>query len=134
MKDQLDCSRLGSPVRAIAAHKRILIVDDNEDSAELMALLFRSSGHEVITVGEGTAALSAAQSLAPDLVLLDIGLPGMDGYEVVRGLRARGCGARLVAITGLGRADDRQRSSDAGFDHHLVKPVDVRTLEGLVDW
>ncbi|HWJ34777.1 MAG TPA: response regulator [Steroidobacteraceae bacterium] len=134
MNDSFDCAHPESQFQSAAAPKRILIVDDNEDSAETMALLFRLNGHEVTTVSEGTAALSAARTLAPDLVLLDIGLPGMNGYEVGRGLRERGCAARLVAITGYDRPDDRKRSSDAGFDDHLVKPVDLQTLEHLVDW
>jgi two-component system, chemotaxis family, CheB/CheR fusion protein len=113
-------------------HKRILIVDDNEDSAESMAMFLRMSGHEVTTVPEGNAAIDSVQTLSPNLILLDIGLPGMNGYDVCRGLRKRGYRGQLVAITGYANDSDRERSTDAGFDQHLAKPVDLGALEQLL--
>jgi PAS domain S-box-containing protein len=111
-----------------AAGRRILVVDDNQDSAESLALLLEIHGHEVRTAFAGLDALETASTFRPDVVLLDIGLPGMDGYEVARRLRADDHRGLLVALTGYGRDDDRQRSLEAGFDHHLVKPVDLDEL------
>ena len=113
---------------------RILVVDDNADSAESMALLLSLSGHETRTAGDGPAALEAFRAFRPAVVLLDIGLPGMDGYEVARRLRAEAgeAGATLVAVTGYGEDYDRQRAREAGFDHHLVKPVDPAKLSALL--
>lgn len=110
------------------ARRRILVVDDNQDSAESLALLLEIYGHEVRTAFAGPAALETASTFRPDVVLLDIGLPGMDGYEVARRLRAEHDRCRLIALTGYGRDDDRERSREAGFDHHLVKPVDLNEL------
>jgi two-component system CheB/CheR fusion protein len=109
-------------------------VDDNVDAANTMAMLLRLSGHEVRTAHDGPSAIHAAQSYRPDIVLLDIGLPGMDGFEVARRLRALPDLKRLVlvALTGYGQEEDRRRSSAAGFDHHLVKPVDPSTLTELL--
>jgi CheY-like chemotaxis protein len=115
-----------------AAGRRILVVDDNQDSAESLALLLELKGHEVRTAFAGPAALDIASTFQPEVVLLDIGLPGMDGYEVARRLRAGNDGSRLVALTGYGQDDDRQRSRDAGFDHHLVKPVDLDELARVI--
>jgi PAS domain S-box-containing protein len=114
--------------------KRILVVDDNVDAAETLSRLLRLSGHEVRVVHDGLAALAAAGEMNPDIVLLDIGLPKLDGLEVARSLRARSYGPRplLVAITGFGQADDRARTAAAGFDHHLTKPVDPRLLQKLM--
>jgi PAS domain S-box-containing protein len=105
--------------------RRILVVDDNADSAEALALALCVTGHEVRMAADGPSALVAAVEFRPQVVLLDIGLPGMDGYEVGRQLREeRACeGTVLVALTGYGQDDDRRRSRAAGFDHHLVKPV-----------
>jgi CheY-like chemotaxis protein len=112
--------------------RRILVVDDSQDSAESLALLLELHGHEVRTAFAGPAALETASAFCPDVVLLDIGLPGMDGYEVARRLRAEHGGCRLIALTGYGRDDDRRRSREAGFDHHLVKPVDLEELTRLL--
>jgi signal transduction histidine kinase/CheY-like chemotaxis protein len=108
------------------AGKRILVVDDNVDAAESLALLLRLAGHEVWTTHDGPAALGLARELRPEVVLLDIGLPGMDGYEVARRLRQEPglSGALLVAVSGYGQAEDRRRSREAGFDEHVVKPAD----------
>jgi PAS domain S-box-containing protein len=113
---------------------RVLVVEDNLDAAESMALLMRMSSHEVRVAHSGPAGLEAAVEYRPDVVLLDIGLPGMDGYEVARRLRqdAELKGVKLIAMTGYGRESDLQRSQEAGFDHHLVKPVNpLRLLELL---
>lgn len=124
-----DC---GAPPRQSAF--RILVVDDNVDSADSMALLLGLDGHETRTAFDGPGALAEALAFRPRVVLLDIGLPGMDGYEVARRMRELP-GLRdvlLIAITGYGRDDDRARSKEAGFDHHLVKPVDPETLGRLL--
>jgi two-component system CheB/CheR fusion protein len=106
--------------------RRLLIVDDNPDSAESMRLMYRLAGHEVRTVHEGGEAVEAAAQLGADAVLLDIGLPDIDGYEVARRLRAdpRTREVLIIAITGYGREDDVRRSREAGIDDHVVKPVD----------
>ena len=113
---------------------KILLVEDNADSAEAMLLLLREFGHDVRVVHDGLEAVGAAQAFDPEVVLLDIGLPDMDGYEVARRLRQQpGLSATLlVALTGYGRDEDRDRAREAGFDHHLTKPVDPTALEGLV--
>ncbi len=116
-----------------AARRRALVVDDNADAAESLAVLLRSAGHEVRTAYDGPSALAAARDLRPEVVLLDLGLPGMDGCEVARRLRQlEGLqGALLVALTGYGSEEDRRRSKEAGFDRHLVKPVDPAELREL---
>jgi PAS domain S-box-containing protein len=113
---------------------RVLVVDDNVDSADSLALLLSLRGHEVHTAHDGPGAIERAQTLQPDLVLLDIGLPGIDGYEVARQLRGNGSGrrVRLVAMTGYGRPEDRERAREAGFHHHLVKPVDMEALQSIL--
>ena len=120
---------------AIAEPLRILIVDDNEDSAESLALLMRLTGHEVRTAYEGLSALAEARTFMPEVVLLDIGLPGMDGFQVARRLRQEPGGDRvmLLALTGYGQDEDRRRSREAGFDHHLVKPIDLERLQEVLD-
>jgi CheY-like chemotaxis protein len=112
--------------------KRILIVDDNRDAADSLSLLLQIHGHEVQTAYGGEEALRVAADYAADLVLLDIGLPTMNGYEVARRLRLEGIPGHLVALTGYGQPEDVQRAKEAGFDAHMVKPVDVeRVLEAL---
>ena len=110
--------------------RRILIVDDNEDSAWTMATLQSMRGHETRTAFTGPDAVAAAAEFLPDVVLLDIGLPGMDGYEVARQLRAMPAlaGTFVVAMTGYGRDEDRALTEAAGFDRHMVKPVDLELL------
>ena len=119
--------------RAVA--RRILVVDDNVDAAVTLSQLLKSLGHESWAVHDGPAALKAAAELRPDTVLLDIGMPGMDGYEVARRLQAakKDQGLRIIAITGWGQDADRQRSREAGFDMHLVKPVDPSVLLRVVE-
>jgi CheY-like chemotaxis protein len=129
----------GAPAaRASGAHDRralrVLVVDDNVDAAETLADLFRALGHEVHTCSDGRSALGAAAGYQPHLMLLDIGLPEMDGYEVARRLRQDGVDpGMLVALTGYGQESDRQRALDAGFAQHLVKPVSFDTLRQLLD-
>jgi signal transduction histidine kinase/ActR/RegA family two-component response regulator len=109
---------------------RILIVEDNADSAESLAHLLRRRGHETHIACDGNQGLASARALRPDVVLLDIGLPGLDGFEVARHLRgqADADGMLLVAVSGYGQESDRRRAREAGFDHHLVKPVDLEAL------
>lgn len=114
--------------------RHILVVDDNRDSAISLAMLLRLLGNEVRTAHDGPEALSVAAHAWPDVVLLDIGLPGMDGYEVARQIRSMREGKRLVivALTGYGTEEDRRQSHAAGFDAHLVKPVDLDALQVLL--
>jgi signal transduction histidine kinase len=115
--------------------RRILIVDDNVDHAESLSMLLSVDGHEVHTVHDGIEALAAAEHFRPDVVLLDLGMPRLDGFDTCRRLREQPWGKSLllVAITGWGQDVDRLKSSEAGFDYHLVKPIDSRTLAGLVN-
>jgi CheY-like chemotaxis protein len=113
---------------------RVLLVDDNVDGAQSLAMLLRLWGHEVAVAHDGAAALPVAAAQRPQIALLDIGLPGMDGYELARRLRAQpGLGqTALVALTGWDQEEDRRRSQEAGFAHHLVKPVDLAALQELL--
>lgn len=112
--------------------KRVLIVDDNQDAADSLSLLLQIQGHDVQTAYGAEMALKTAANYPADFVLLDIGLPVMNGYEVARRLRSSGTSAHLVALTGYGQPEDVQRARDAGFDDHMVKPVDFdRLLETL---
>jgi PAS domain S-box-containing protein len=115
--------------------RRLMVIDDNKDAAESMSMLFELWGHEVICVYDGRSALETAAKYRPDAVFLDIGLPGMDGYEIAERLRELPESAHtvLVAITGYGQDEDRRRSREAGIDHHLVKPVAPETLHKLLD-
>jgi len=119
---------------ASASRHRILIADDNRDSAETLAALLRMEGHEVTSVHDGPVALSAFSEIKPDVALLDIGMPGLTGYEVARKMRQSGSGAALtlIAITGWGQDIDKERAYAAGFDHHLTKPVDPHRLAELL--
>lgn len=114
--------------------RRVLVVDDNRDAAETLAMLLQTTGHDVHVTYDGASALELASDVQPDVVLLDIGLPRMDGYEVARRLRRLpGLDKMiLIALTGYGQEEDRRRSRVAGFDSHLVKPVDLNTLQALV--
>lgn len=113
--------------------RRILVVEDNLDSAATLSLLLERWGYTVRTVYDGPSAVQEARNYHPEIVLLDIGLPGMDGYEVARELRAReGDHIKLFALTGYGRDEDRARSREAGIDQHLTKPVRAQTLQNLL--
>jgi PAS domain S-box-containing protein len=116
------------------APQRILVVDDNVDSAESLTMLLEYMGAEVCTAGNGLAALEALKAFRPSVVVLDIGLPGMDGYEIARRIRRdlRMADVALIALTGWGQEDDRRRSKEVGIDHHLIKPVDLRALERVL--
>ena len=113
---------------------RVLVVDDNVDAAEMLALLLQASGHDVRMAHDGLATMQAALEYRPNVVLLDIGLPGMDGFEVAKQLRKQAAlgDVVLVALTGYGEAVARQRSLEAGFDHHLVKPADFGKVEEIL--
>jgi CheY-like chemotaxis protein len=117
------------------ARRRILVVDDNRDFANTLAALLETFGHEVKTVYDGTTAVAAAAEYRPDAVLLDIGLPGMNGYDVAREVRRVPglADLTLVAFTGYGQEEDRRRVREAGFDFHLVKPVEAAELARLID-
>ena len=113
---------------------RVLIVEDNQDSAESLAMMLGLWGHAVETASDGLAALESVTRREPDVVLSDLGLPGMDGYELARQLRQRPGleDVVLVALSGYGREEDTRRALDAGFDHHLVKPPDLDVLAELL--
>jgi CheY-like chemotaxis protein len=125
--------RSGEPARDVS-HHRVLVVDDNRDAADSLAALISLRGADVGVAHDGAAALEALASERPGLVLLDIGMPGMDGYEVARRMRAcpEGRDVTLVALTGWGQSEDRRRSESAGFDAHLVKPVELEELDALL--
>jgi signal transduction histidine kinase/CheY-like chemotaxis protein len=117
--------------------RRVLVIDDNMDAAESIAVFLRLEGHEVRTVSDGPQAVAIAQVFAPQVAVVDIGLPGMNGYEVARRLRLKGSEgpALLIALTGYGQKEDRARSTEAGFDHHFVKPADPRLIQAAIaEW
>jgi CheY-like chemotaxis protein/two-component sensor histidine kinase len=125
----------GADVTVVEPHPcRVLIVDDNHDSARSLSMLLEMGGHEVRICHDGPSGLAEAEAFCPEVVLLDIGLPSMDGFEVARQLRQRELSPRplLVALTGYGQAEDVRRSREAGFDHHLVKPADPKALTALL--
>jgi len=113
-------------------HHRILVADDNLDAAESLALMLRLDGHEVRTAHDGIEAVQHAEAFDPDVVLLDLGMPRMDGYDAARIIRRAHQDAMLIALTGWGQDQDRQRAREAGFDHHLVKPADLQQLRDLL--
>jgi CheY-like chemotaxis protein len=113
--------------------RRVLVVDDHADVAQSLALLLRELGCEVAVAYDGEAALQSVRDFAPEVVFLDIGLPGIDGYEVARRLRKEGPGGLLlVALTGYGQEKDKARAREAGFDHHLLKPAELEAVEALL--
>ena len=128
--------RSGQPAKPESGRempRRIVLIDDNVDAAESLAMLLRLKGHEVHVAFDGTSGVALALKTGPDCVLVDIGLPGIDGYEVAKRLRSHDGGATLlVALTGYGQNEDRIKSEQAGFDHHLVKPVAQNVLEALL--
>jgi signal transduction histidine kinase len=123
-----------APPRVVGASKRVLVVDDNIDSAEMLVEVASRWGHRAVYAADGPHALRLAEELRPDIVLLDIGLPGMDGYEVASHLRGseRTRDAQIIALSGYGQEDDRKKSRAAGCDGHLVKPVDMKQLANLL--
>ena len=114
--------------------RRILVVDDNHDAAQALRLLLESDGHEVRLSADGDSGLAMARQYRPDVVLLDIGLPKMNGYEIAKRIRSDPAlqGTMLVAVTGYGQMHDRARASACGFHHHLVKPVEFSALQQLL--
>jgi CheY-like chemotaxis protein len=115
----------------VPARRRILVADDNVDSASSLAMMLTLMGNEVHTAHDGAAAVEAAAEIRPDVILLDIGMPRMNGYDACREIRSRswGKGILILALTGWGQDEDKRRSREAGFDDHLVKPVEPAALE-----
>ena len=126
-------------VRAAGGGASVLIVDDNVDAALMLSDLLSSIGYATRVAHDAPQALAIAEEYVPDIALLDIGLPAMDGYELARRLREKPtwCEVRLIAVTGYGQSSDRKRSLEAGFDHHLVKPIGLAALQQVIprdDW
>jgi CheY-like chemotaxis protein len=134
------CAAASETVAALAdpapspGGRRILIIEDNRDAAETLRDLLEGDGHQVELAHSGAAGVDAARRWKPEIVLCDIGLPGMDGYQVAAALRSdpQLAGARLVAITGYGQEEDRRRTREAGFEAHLTKPLDLAELQALL--
>ena len=121
------------PARRIAQGRLVLVVDDNVDAADSLAELVQLFGHSTEVAYDGPTALAKAQANPPDVVLCDIGLPGMSGYDVARELRAkRSSGMRLIAVSGYAQPEDLERAAEAGFDHHVAKPPDPDLIERLL--
>jgi CheY-like chemotaxis protein len=118
----------------VARPRRVLVVDDNRDAADSCATLLELQGHRTATAYTGTSGLALGETFRPETMLLDIGLPDLNGYELARRVRATdwGRGVQLIAITGWGQDADRQRAFEAGFDHHLTKPVTPQVIEALL--
>ncbi|HET8947305.1 MAG TPA: ATP-binding protein [Candidatus Polarisedimenticolia bacterium] len=116
------------------AKSRVLVVDDNRDFADTLSRMLRSLGHAVRVEYDGLAGLAAARTFRPDIAFLDIGMPGLNGYDLARRLRAfpSTSGIVLIAVTGWGKTDDRERSRDAGFDEHVVKPLEIERLQSIL--
>lgn len=114
---------------------RVLVVDDNKDSAQTLGMMLKIMGNDVRTAHDGLEAIETASDYRPHVILLDLGMPKLNGYDVCRRIREQEWGADMliIALTGWGQAEDRQRTKEAGFDHHLVKPVDVAKLNELLD-
>jgi two-component system CheB/CheR fusion protein len=123
-----------APVQSAAEPLRILVVEDNRDAADCLRILLELLGHRVAVAYSGPEGVQRAREWRPDVVLCDIGLPGLDGYGVAGQLRhdPATAGAQLIAVTGYGQEEDRRRSKEAGFDHHLTKPVDPAALQPLL--
>jgi CheY-like chemotaxis protein/anti-sigma regulatory factor (Ser/Thr protein kinase) len=121
------------PSPAHGTQCRVLIVDDNEAALETLCMIVQVLGHDIERARDGLEAITAAESFRPDIILMDIGMPRLDGYQAARRIRSHSWGqtALLVATTGWGQEEDRRRSKEAGFDHHFVKPVDIAQLKQL---
>ena len=126
--------RAADPPPAVTRARRVLVVDDNRDAADSLAAVVRLNGHQVHCAHDGEEALAKAAEHRPEIVLLDIGLPKLDGYQVAQRLRAEPAGRELVlvAVTGWGQEEDVQRALDAGFDAHITKPIDYDALLGIL--
>ena len=127
-------STTAAAVTPVPRRFRILVVDDNHDSALSLAMMLSIMGHETRTAHDGESAVETAESFLPEVVLLDIGLPKLNGYEVAQRIREQSWGASmfLIAVTGWGQEEDRQRSSEVGLNVHMVKPVEPAVLERLL--
>jgi CheY-like chemotaxis protein len=124
---------VGASAPGAAGSRLVLLIDDHGDSCEAMELLLRQKGHRVLTAADGREGVDLAASSRPDVVLVDIGLPSIDGYEVARRLRAASDRPlTIVAVTGYTSPADRARAEEAGFDDYLVKPVDIERLAALI--
>lgn len=117
-----------------AIRRRVLVVDDNVDASDSLVQMLRLMGHEAEVAYGGRQGVEMARTYIPDVILMDIGILGIDGIEAAREIRSAswGRGVLLVAVTGWGRDDDRRKSADAGFDEHVVKPIDVERLMALI--
>jgi CheY-like chemotaxis protein len=122
------------PEAGASVSRRVLVVDDNVDSAEAMALLLRLQGHVVEIAHDGEEALAAAERFRPEAMLLDLGMPKLNGFEVCQRIRQSpwGAGVLMVAQTGWGQAQDRARTIEAGFDAHLTKPIDPAAVQDML--
>lgn len=129
-----DAHRPGLTTQPPARRFKILVVDDNHDSALSMAMMLSIMGHETRTAHDGESAVATAETFLPDVILLDIGLPKLNGYEVAQRIREQAWGASmyLIAVTGWGQDEDRQRSTEVGLNQHMVKPVEPAALEKLL--
>ncbi|HEX5128470.1 MAG TPA: response regulator, partial [Usitatibacter sp.] len=130
-----EATDLGGVGESATGTLRVLVVDDNGDAAQTLATLLQLQGHEVRVAHDGAGAIAVAQSYRPDILFLDLGMPGMDGYEVARRVRKHPELRRtvLAALTGWGQDEDRRRTAEAGFDHHLVKPPDPESVIKLLN-
>jgi CheY-like chemotaxis protein/two-component sensor histidine kinase len=128
-------ARTPEAARDAVRRRRVLIADDNADALSTMAMLLEMEGHEVHTAGDGEQAVAQAEAVRPDIAILDIGMPRLNGHEVAARIRSAEWGKRvlLIALTGWGQAHDQERARAAGFDHHCTKPVDLAQLLALVD-
>jgi CheY-like chemotaxis protein/anti-sigma regulatory factor (Ser/Thr protein kinase) len=122
------------PIIAPMRSRRVLVVEDNDDAREMLSILLTQDGHQVHVANDGPSGLRAALEFRPDVALLDVGLPGFDGYALARRIRdhEEGKQIHLIALTGYGQSEDRIRSEEAGFDDHVVKPIDVKQLALLL--
>ena len=121
-----------TPATTVNTARRVLIADDNRDGAEIMAMLLTHSGYDVQLAHTGPDAVAVAAQQRPDVAILDIGMPGMSGYDVARRIRSQPWGGGMMAVTGWGQEDDKRKAKEAGFDHHLTKPIDPGALERLM--
>jgi CheY-like chemotaxis protein len=114
--------------------RRVLVADDNVDAGESLAMLLQLDGHEVQLAHNGPEALALFERMGPEIAILDIGMPGLSGYEVAQRIRARQRDQHvtLIAVTGWGQESDKARAAEAGFDHHFTKPVDLAALAALI--
>jgi CheY-like chemotaxis protein len=129
-----DAAAVPRPNTPVSHSFRVLVVDDNRDAADSLAMILELNGHKIRVANDGEQALGLAGEFRPQVVFLDIGMPGKNGYDVARELRRSQTASQavLVALTGWGAEDDRARSRDAGFDHHLTKPAEMAAVERLL--